>query len=309
MDKKFLSFMIKTLLLRQQPRVYMTPATSTGYSMVPQPVDCDLDEEIFTEMRDLIAERLGDNAKAIADALVELIKRQSQMSTCGVVFELCDEVVTSYQWRMTKQVTMVDPNLIGALTAILSPSVFPANNYPFVPGAVGNQSKDAMISALSSLNGSITNAKAGIEVLLQTILSSKIYSPFVILHNCNSKVVIIHDGPNKDKLRAIADEKNMIVLTIPPTEDDPQAVLPNPYRPELELLLMINAYNSTRVDKKRLFPKGHGLHWSSITDYLSLEEYINTTDGVRDELARKAPEFLKDFDDELTIIHKENDDD
>jgi hypothetical protein len=210
---------------------------------------------------------------------------------------------------MTRKVTMVDPNLIDALTAILSPSVFPANNYPFVPGAVGNQSKDAMISALSSLNGSITNTKAGIEVLLQTILSSKMYSPFDILRNCNSKVVIIHDGPNKDRLRAIADEKNMIVLTIPPTENDPQSVLPNPYRPELELLLMINAYNSTRVDKKRLFPKGHGLHWSSITDYLSLEEYINTTDGIRDELARKAPEFLKDFDEELAYIHKQNEDD
>ena len=309
MDQKFLSFMIKTLLLRQQPRVYMTPATATGYSMVPQPVDCELDEEIFTEMRDLISSRLADNAKAIADALVELIKRQSQMSTGGVMFELCDEVVTSYQWTMTRQVTMVDPNLIGALTAILSPSVFPANNYPFVPGAVGNQSKDAMISALSSLNGSITNTKAGIEVLLQTILSSKIYSPFDILRNCNSKVVIIHDDPHTDRLRTIANAKNMIVLTVPPTENDPQAVLPNHYRPELELLLMINAYNSTRVDKKKLFPKDHYSRWTSISDYLSLEKYINTTDGVRDELALKAPEFLKDFDEELAYIHKQNEDD
>jgi hypothetical protein len=135
------------------------------------------------------------------------------------------------------------------------------------------------------------------------------YSPFVILRNCNSKVVIIHDGPHKDRLRAIADDKNMIVLTVPPTENDPQAVLPNRYRPELALLLMINAYNSTRVDKKRLFPKDRYSRWASITDYLSLEEYINTTDGVRDELTRKAPEFLKDFDEELAYIHKQNEGD
>lgn len=309
MDQKFLSFVIKTLLLNPQPRVYMTPATSTGYSMVPQPFDCDLDDEIISEMRDLIATRLTNNANAIADALVELIRRNAQMLIGDPMFELCDEVVSTYQWKPTKQVTMADPKLINALITIQSSSTAPNNNFPFVPGAVGNQSKDTMMHVISILNGAANNMRFGIEVLLQAILSSETYSPFDILHDCDSKVVIIHDGPHKDVLRAIADDKNMVVLTIPPMENDPQSVVPNPYRPELALLLLINAYNSTRVDKERLFPKKDGLHWTSITDYLSMEEYINTTDGVRDELSRKAPEFLKDFDEELAYIHKQNEDD
>jgi len=303
MDQKFLSFMIKTLLLKVQPRMYQTPASVTGYSMVPQPFDCDLDDETITAMRDLISERLADNAKAIANVLVELIKRNAQIPMCGPMFELCDEVLPLYQWTLTKQVTLADPNLLGALISILS-----VGDYPFVP-PMGNQSKDTMIHTVSILSGQITNLKNSIEAFTQAVLSSKMYSPFDILRNCNSKVVIIHDGPHKDRLRTIADAKNMIVLTVPLTENDPQAVLPNHYRPELELLLMINAYNSTRVDKKKLFPKDHYSRWTSITDYLSLEEYINTSDGVRDELALKAPEFLKDFDEELAYIHKQNEDD
>jgi hypothetical protein len=63
-----------------------------------------------------------------------------------------------------------------------------------------------------------------------------------------------------------------------------------------------------------LFPKGKKVYceqhkWASITDYLTMEQYINTADGVRDELARKAPEFLKDFDEDLAVIHKQNEDD
>ena len=311
MDQKFLSFVIKTLLLKPQPRVYMTPATTTGYSMVPQPSDCELDEKTFTEMHDLISSRLADNAKAIADVLVELIKRNAQMTMAySVMFECCDDVVTSYRFVMTRQVTAVDPNLANALVAILS-----VCNYPFVP-PMGNQTKDAMISTINNLGGAVTNLRNGIEVLTQAILSSKMYSPFIALQNCDSKVVIIHDGPHKDRLKAIADDKNMIILTDPPKEmvDDHLSGYPNQFRPELELLLLINAYNSKHIDNNILFPKGkNGFcaphKWASISDYLTMEQYINTTDGVRDELARKAPEFLKDFDEDLTNIHKQNEDD
>ena len=38
-----------------------------------------------------------------------------------------------------------------------------------------------------------------------------------------------------------------------------------------------------------------------------MERYINNTDGIRDELARKAPKFLKDFDEDLAVIHKADD--
>lgn len=307
MDQKFLSFVIKTLLLRPQPRVYATPATVTGYSMVPQPFDCDLDEEILTEMRDLISSRLTDNAVAIADVLVELIKRNAQIQPMydDVMFEYCDDVVMSYRFVMTRQVTPVDPNLANALVTILS-----VCNYPFIP-PMGNQSKETMLSTINGLGGHVTNLRNGIEAVTQAILSSKMYSPFVALRNCDSKVVIIHDGPHKDKLKAIADEKNMIVLTDPPKEmvNDHLSGYPNQFRPELELLLLINAYNSMQVARSYLFPKDkESLYlahkWSGVDNYLTMEQYINTADGVRDELARKAPEFLKDFDEDLAIIHK-----
>ena len=311
MDQKFLSFVIKTLLLKPQPRVYMTPPPNTGYSMVQQPFDCDLDDEIITEMRDLISARLVDNAGAIADVLVELIRRNAQMTPyINVMFEFCDDVVTSYRFILTRQVTPFDPNLANALVTLLS-----VCNYPFVP-PMGNQTKDAMISTNNNLGGAVTNMRSGIEAFTQAILSSKMYSPFDILRNCDSKVVIIHDGPHKDVLRAIADDKNMIILTDPPKEmvNDHLSGYPNPFHPELELLLLINAYNSIHVDNGMLFPKGkkvyHEQHkWASISDYLTMEQYINTADGVRDELARKAPEFLKDFDEDLAVIHKQNRDD
>ena len=311
MDQKFLSFVIKTLLLNPQPRVYMTPAMSTGYSMVPQPFDCDLDDEIISEMRDLITARLAENAKAIADVLVELIRRNAQMTPySGVMFEFCDDVVTSYRFVMTRQVTSFDPNLANALVTLLS-----VCNYPFIP-PTGNQTKDAMISAINNLGGAVTNMRNGVDAFTQAVLSSKMYSPIDVLRNCDSKVVIIHDGPHKDKLRAIADDKNMIILTDSPKEliNDHLSGYPNQFRPELELLLLINAYNSRHIDNDILFPKGkkefYAPHkWASISDYLTMEQYINTADGVRDELARKAPEFLNDFDEDLTMIHKQNGDD
>lgn len=311
MDQKFLSFVIKTLLLKPQPRVYMTPATSTGYSIVPQPFDCDLDDEIISEMRDLITARLAENAKAIADVLVELIRRNAQMTPySGVMFEFCDDVVTSYRFVMTRQVTSFDPNLASALVTLLS-----VCNYPFIP-PTGNQTKDAMISIVNNLGGAVTNMRNGVEAFTQAVLSSKMYSPIDVLRNCDSKVVIIHDGPHKDKLITIANDKNMIILTDPPKEliNDHLSGYPNQFRPELELLLLINAYNSIHVDNGMLFPKGkkvyHDQHkWTSISDYLTMEQYINTADGVRDELARKAPEFLKDFDEDLAVIHKQNGDD
>ena len=303
MDPKFLSLIIKTLLLKPWPRTYMTPPPSTGYALVPQPTDCELDEETLAAMRDFIAERLGDNVNGIATALVELIRCNSQMPMNEALFELCDEAPETYRYAMTQQVTLVDPHLVSALTSILSPCI-----YPVTPPPAGDQSRNTMMSTIEHLSGSVTSVRIGIETLTQRILSSKIYSPFWILHNCNSKVVIVHDSPYKDKIRDIANEKNMIVL-IDTSMNDSLAEYPHHYRPELELLMLINAYNSPNVDVDILFPKDdHARHiWASITDYLVMERYINNTDGIRDELARKAPKFLKDFDEDLAVIHKADD--
>ena len=144
------------------------------------------------------------------------------------------------------------------------------------------------------------------------MLSTKVYSPLTVLRNCNSKVVIVHDSPYKDEIRAIADEKNMIVLTdTSDTAMESESILPysNHFRPELGLLLMINAYNLT--GGARLFPgrnknSVYAVHeWTSIDNYVALEKYINDTDGIRAELERKAPEFLKDFDEDLAVIHRD----
>ena len=303
MDPKYLSLIIKTLLLKPLPRTYMAPPPSAGFSTVPQPSDCELDEETLAAMRDFIAERLGDNVNGIATALVELIRCNSQMPMNGALFELCDDAPETYRYSMTQQVTLVDPHLVSALTSILSPCI-----YPVTPPPAGDQSRNTMMSTIEHLSGSVTSVRIGIETLTQRILSSKIYSPFWILHNCNSKVVIVHDSPYKDKIRDIANEKNMIVL-IDTSMNDHLAEYPHHYRPELELLMLINAYNSPNVDVDILFPKDdHARHiWASITDYLAMERYINNTDGIRDELARKAPKFLKDFDEDLAVIHKADD--
>ena len=300
MDPKYLSLIIKTLLLKPLPRTYMAPPPSAGFSTVPQPSDCELDEETLAAMRDFIAERLGDNVNGIATALVELIRCNSQMPMNGALFELCDDAPETYRYSMTQQVTLVDPHLVSALTSILSPCI-----YPVTPPPAGDQSRNTMMSTIEHLSGSVTNVRIGIETLTQRILSSKIYSPFWILHNSNSKVVIVYDSPYKDKIRDIANEKNMIVLTDTLNISDPMTPLCS--RPELELLLLINAYNSPNVDNNILFPKDdHARHiWASITDYLAMERYINNTDGIRDELARKAPEFLKDFDEDLAVIHRD----
>ena len=299
MDPKYLSLIIKTLLLRPQPRMYMAPPPSAGFSPVPQP-DCELDAETLAEMHDFIAERLEDNADGIATALVELIKCNSQMPMNEALFELCDEAPETYHYPMIQQVTLTDPHLVGALTSIFSPCI-----YPVLPPPAGDQSRNTMMNTIEHLSGSVTNVKIGIETLTQRILSSKIYSPFWILHNCNSKVVIMHDSPYKDKIRDIANEKGMIVLT-DTLKGDPMIGYPNHYRPELALLLLINAYNSPDVDNDMLFPKDdHAEHlWTSITDYLDMERYINNTEGIRDELAHKAPEFLKDFDEDLAALRK-----
>ena len=299
MDPKYLSLIIKTLLLKPWPCTYMAPPPSAGFSPVPQP-DCELDAETLAAMRDFIAERLGDNVKGIATALVELIKCNSHMPMNEALFELCDEAPETYHYPLIQQVTLTDPHLVSALTSIFSPCI-----YPVLPPPAGDQSRNTMLSTIEHLSGSVTNVKIGIETLTQRILSSKIYSPFWILHNCNSKVVIMHDSPYKDKIRDIANEKGMIVLT-DTLKTDPMAGYPNHYRPELALLLLINAYNSPDVDNDMLFPKDdHARHlWTSITDYLAMEKYINSTEGIRDELAHKAPEFLKDFDEDLAALRK-----
>ena len=307
MDPKYLSLIIKTLLLKPLPRTYMAPPPSAGFSTVPQPSDCELDEETLAAMRDFIAERLGDNVNGIATALVELIRCNSQMPMNEALFELCDEAPETYRYAMTQQVTLVHPHLVSALTSILSPCI-----YPVTPPPAGDQSRNTMMSTIEHLSGSVTNVRIGIETLTQRILSSKIYSPFWILHNCNSKVVIVHDSPYKDKIRGIADEKNMIVLIDTSDADmKSESILPysNHFRPELGLLLMINAYNLT--GGARLFPgrnknSVYAVHeWTSIDNYVALEKYINDTDGIRAELERKAPEFLKDFDEDLAVIHRD----
>ena len=42
-----------------------------------------------------------------------------------------------------------------------------------------------------------------------------------------------------------------------------------------------------------------------VTGLPAIRKYINDTDGIRDELSRKAPEFLKDFDKDLAAIHRD----
>ena len=119
------------------------------------------------------------------------------------------------------------------------------------------------------------------------MLSTKVYSPLTVLRNCNSKVVIMHNSPYKDEIRAIADEKNMIILTdTSDTDTKSESILPysNHFRPELGLLLMINAYNLT--GGARLFPgrnknSVYAVHeWTSIDNYVTLEKYINDTDPI-----------------------------
>lgn len=311
MDKELLSFVIETLLLKPQPQ----------YPVAQQSSDHDVVREHAGAMRDLIAERVASNAGVIADTLLELIKCNARIRP-DVIFELCDGVVTQYQYVLTNQVTSIDPKLSGALKVILTYC-----NYSFIPPVLQNpaynQSKDASMmhndryndasvayaSQLQSLTSSLKNS---VEGFIQALLSTKVYSPLTVLRNCNSKVVIVHDSPYKDEIKAIADEKNMIVLTdTSDTDMKSDSILPysNDFRPELGLLLMINAYNLT--GGARLFPgrnknSVYAVHeWTSIDNYMAIEKYINTTDGIRDELSRKAPEFLKDFDEDLAAIHKD----
>ena len=311
MDKELLSFVIETLLLKPQPQ----------YSVAQQSSDHDVVREHAGAMRDLIAERVASNAGVIADTLLELIKCNARIRP-DVIFELCDEVVTRYQFVLTNQVTSIDPKLAGALKVILTYC-----NYSFIPPVlqqpVCNQSKDASMmhndryndasvayaSQLQSLTASLKNS---VEGFIQALLSTKVYSPLTVLRNCNSKVVIVHDSPYKDEIRAIADEKNMIVLIDTSDADmKSESILPysNHFRPELGLLLMINAYNLT--SGARLFPgrnknSVYAVHeWTSIDNYITVEKYINDTDGIKAELSRKAPEFLKDFDEDLAVIHRD----
>ena len=310
MDKELLSFVIETLLLKPQPQ----------YPVAQQSSDHDVVREHAGAMRDLIAERVASNAGVIADTLLELIKCNARIRP-DVIFELCDGVVTRYQFVLTNQVTSIDPKLSGALKVILTYC-----NYSFIPPVlqpVCNQSKDASMmhndqyndasmtyaSQLQSLTSSLKNS---VEGFIQAMLSTKVYSPLTVLRNCNSKVVIIHDSPYKDEIRDIADEKNMIVLTDTSDADMKSDSIPvylNDFRPELGLLLMINAYNLT--GGARLFPgrnknSVYAVHeWTSIDNYVTVEKYINDTDGIRAELERKAPEFLKDFDEDLAVIHRD----
>ena len=326
MDKELLSFVIETLLLKPQSFVGMTVA-APGYPVAHQSSDHDVVREHAGEMRDLLAERVASNAGVIADTLVEVIKCNARIRP-DIIFELCDGVVTQYQYVLTNQVTSIDPKLAGALKVILA-----CCNYSFTPlvqntcgnasmvqqqpmqQPTHNQPKDASwtyndaVIPYSQLQGFTTNLKISVEEFIQAMLSTKVYSPLTVLRNCNSKVVIVHDSPYKDGIRAIADENNHILLTDTSMESDPILPYSNHFRPELGLLLMINAYNLT--GGARLFPgrnknSVYAVHeWTSIDNYVTLEKYINDTDGIRDELSRKAPEFLKDFDKDLAAIHRD----
>ena len=317
MDKELLSFVIETLLLKPQPQ----------YPVAQHSFAHDVVREHAGAMRDLIAERVASNAGVIADTLLELIKCNVHIQP-DIIFELCDIVVTQYQYVLTNQVTSIDPKLAGALKVILA-----CCNYSFTPlvqNTCGNASmiqqqpmqqpthnqpkdvpwtyNDAVIP-YSQLQGFTTNLKISVEEFIQALLSTKVYSPLTVLRNCKSKVVIVHDSPYKDEIRAIADENNHILLTDTSMESDPILPYSNHFRPELGLLLMINAYNLT--GGARLFPgrnknSVYAVHeWTSIDNYITVEKYINDTDGIRAELERKAPEFLKDFDEDLAVIHRD----
>ena len=317
MDKELLSFVIETLLLKPQPQ----------YPVAQHSFAHDVVREHAGAMRDLIAERVASNAGVIADTLLELIKCNVHIQP-DIIFELCDIVVTQYQYVLTNQVTSIDPKLAGALKVILAYC-----NYSFTPlvqntcgnasmiqqqpmqQPTHNQPKDASwtyndaVIPYSQLQGFTTNLKISVEEFIQAMLSTKVYSPLTVLRNCNSKVVIMHNSPYKDEIRAIADENNHILLTDTSMESDPILPYSNHFRPELGLLLMINAYNLT--GGARLFPgrnknSVYAVHeWTSIDNYVALEKYINDTDGIRAELERKAPEFLKDFDEDLAVIHRD----
>ena len=326
MDKELLSFVIETLLLRAQPRMGAT-FVAPQYPVAQHSFAHDVVREHAGAMRDLIAERVASNAGVIADTLLELIKCNVHIQP-DIIFELCDIVVTQYQYVLTNQVTSIDPKLAGALKVILA-----CCNYSFTPlvqntcgnasmiqqqpmqQPTHNQPKDASwtyndaVIPYSQLQGFTTNLKISVEEFIQALLSTKVYSPLTVLRNCKSKVVIVHDSPYKDEIRAIADENNHILLTDTSMESDPILPYSNHFRPELGLLLMINAYNLT--GGARLFPgrnknSVYAVHeWTSIDNYVTLEKYINDTDGIRDELSRKAPEFLKDFDKDLAAIHRD----
>ena len=327
MDKELLSFVIETLLLKPQTFVGMTVA-APGYPVAHQSSDHDVVREHAGEMRDLLAERVASNAGVIADTLVEVIKCNARIRP-DIIFELCDGVVTQYQYVLTNQVTSIDPKLAGALKVILAYC-----NYSFTPlvqntcgnasmiqqqpmqQPTHNQPKDASwtyndaVIPYSQLQGFTTNLKISVEEFIQAMLSTKVYSPLTVLRNCKSKVVIVHDSPYKDEIRAIADEKGMIVLIDTSANSDSVPTYRNNYfRPELGLLLMINVYNLE--GGAGLFPgrnknSAYAVHeWTSIDNYLAIEKYINNTDGIREELMRKAPEFLKDFDADLVVIHRD----
>ena len=327
MDKELLSFVIETLLLKPQSFVGMTVA-APGYPVAHQSSDHDVVREHAGEMRDLLAERVASNAGVIADTLVEVIKCNARIRP-DIIFELCDGVVTQYQYVLTNQVTSIDPKLAGALKVILA-----CCNYSFTPlvqntcgnasmiqqqpmqQPTHNQPKDASwtyndaVIPYSQLQGFTTNLKISVEEFIQAMLSTKVYSPLTVLRNCKSKVVIVHDSPYKDEIRAIADEKGMIVLIDTSANSDSVPTYRNNYfRPELGLLLMINVYNLE--GGAGLFPgrnknSAYAVHeWTSIDNYLAIEKYINTIDGIREELMRKAPEFLKDFDADLVVIHRD----
>ena len=118
MDKELLSFVIETLLLKPQSFVGMTVA-APGYPVAHQSSDHDVVHEHAGEMRDLLAERVASNAGVIADTLVEVIKCNARIRP-DVIFELCDGVVTQYQYVLTNQVNSINPKLVGALKVIMA---------------------------------------------------------------------------------------------------------------------------------------------------------------------------------------------
>lgn len=349
MDKELLSFVIETLLLRAQPRMgatFVAPGCSSSSQSSDQDVVRehagamrDLIAERVASNAGVIADTLMEvikcNVRVQPDIIFELcdeiLPKYQFVQTNGVTSTdpklggALGTILTYCNFSFTPPVQ----NMYGNAPMMQQPMQQPIQQPPYIQPddasmyqrqPVRDQSKDTSKYApwkytdpsmihIAQLQSIHTSLKNSVEEFIHTILSSKEYSPLTELRNCKSKVVIVHDSPYKDEIKAIADEKNMIVLLDTFMESDSIPMYSTYLRPELGLLLMINAYNLT--GGSRLFPgrnknSVYAVHeWTSIDNYMAIEKYINDTDGIRAELERKAPEFLKDFDEDLAIIRRD----
>ena len=340
MDKELLSFVIETLLLKPQPQ-YPVAQHSFAHDVVREHAGAmrDLIAERVASNAGAIADTLVEvikcNTRVQPDVIFEvcdgiLPKYQFALTNqvtsidpklCGAlrailgycnysfippVQNMCGNASAMYQQPMQQPMQVYIQPKNDPMTQRLPTYNQPKDTSMITPWSYNDQSM-AYVTQLQSFT---TSLKDSVEKFIQAILSSKEYSPLTELRNCKSKVVIVHDSSYKDEIKVIADEKGMIVLTDTSANSDSVPTYRNNYfRPELGLLLMINVYNLE--GGAGLFPgrnknSVYAVHeWTSIDNYLAIEKYINTTDGIREELMRKAPEFLKDFDADLVVIHRD----